>query len=112
MNKTSGRQLEVMRNKSGLSQRDIAHLLGIKQSRVSLIEKGGALPTLRQLCKLSLIFGKPPESLLESTITLSHKALAQRLPTLPRCCLRVGRLRNRQHTLNALAARLEMSDDV
>ena len=103
--------LKVIRKQSGLSQRDLAHLLGVDQGRVCLLEKGERLPSLRQVCQLSLIFGKAPESLLAGTFAYSAKVLANRLSDMPRRTRRFCGLANRQRTLNALAARLEMSND-
>ena len=100
-----------MRKQSGLSQRDLAHLLGVDQSRVSLFESGERMPSQRHICQLSLIFGKPVESLLVETFAISTRVLRKRLSTLSQKQRRFYRLANRQRTLSALAERLDVANE-
>ena len=75
--------LRLARRKAGLTQRDCAHLLGIHKSRVSALERGRRLPTIAQICTLSLIYGRSFESLFEKLLQEARKALRGRIPTLP-----------------------------
>ncbi|WP_346899003.1 helix-turn-helix domain-containing protein [uncultured Roseibium sp.] len=111
MHQSFAHDFKVMRKKSGLSQKDCAHLLGVDQSRISHLESGERAPSLRQICQLSLIFGKAPESLLADAFAQARTTVSRRLSTLPRGSRRFCRLINRQRTLEALAARLENSDN-
>jgi DNA-binding XRE family transcriptional regulator len=43
----------MLREKRGLTQRDLAKLTGIKQPQIARIEKGGQLPTLETLWRLA-----------------------------------------------------------
>ena len=54
--------LRLARKKSGLTQRDCAHLLNVHASKVSALEHGKQLPTLIEICTLSLIYGRSFEA--------------------------------------------------
>ncbi len=100
--------LRVARRKSGLSQQDCAHLLDVKQSRMSKLESGKRLPTVQEICTLSLIYGKSFESLFGSVFKNARQVLRDQLATMPNSSRHwLGRL-NRNHTLNAIAGRLEL----
>ncbi|MDA4845246.1 helix-turn-helix transcriptional regulator [Hoeflea poritis] len=99
--------LKVARRKSGLTQQDCAHLLDVQKSRISLLEQGKALPSVLEICTLSLLYGRSFESLFGSMLEEAHGALKERLATLPVPSNRwLGRF-IRQNTLNRLAARLD-----
>ena len=107
MPKTFAFDLKVARRKSGLTQQDCAHLLNTQKSRISLLEQGKALPSVLDICTLSLLYGKSFESLFGSMLEDAHRALQERLATLPVPSNRwLGRF-IRQNTLNRLAARLD-----
>jgi len=98
--------LKVARRKSGLTQEDCAHLLGTFQPKISQMEAGKKMPSVQEICTLSLIYGKTFESLFSSIVTDAIQTVRRRL-TLPDCPKQwMGRY-NRSNTLNALSERLE-----
>ena len=106
MSKEFALDLKVARRKSGLSQEDCAHLLGVHPTKISVLEHGRAMPSVREICTLSLIYGKSFESLFGPVMTEAEGQLRERLPTLPDCPKKwLGRF-NRQGTLNRLSERL------
>ena len=59
--------LRLLRKTRGLSQVELAVRAGITQAAVSEIERGGRLPTLRTLSRLSRALDVAPTMLLESS---------------------------------------------
>ncbi len=57
--------LRLARRKSGLSQKEVAYLLSIDQSTYSDFERGEKVPSLKQICQLSLIYGRSFHSYFE-----------------------------------------------
>ena len=100
--------LNVARRKSGLTQQDCAHLLDVHQSTVSRLESGAQMPDIREICTLSLIYGKNFESLFGTVFDQARRSLRAQLSSLPETKAKWGRL-NRVHTLKSLAHRLEAS---
>lgn len=99
--------LKVARKKSGLTQQDCAHLLGVHKSKISLFEQGKALPSVTEICALSILYGRSFESLFGAVMEEAQSSLKDRLSTLPVISNRwLGRF-IRQNTLNRLAARLD-----
>lgn len=99
--------LRVARKKSGLNQIDCAHLLDVHPSRISKLEAGKRPPTVREICTLSLIYGKSFESLFGSVFENARQLLRDQLATMPNSPKHwLGRL-NRNSTLNAIAERLD-----
>lgn len=106
MGKAFALDLKVARRKSGLSQVDCAHLLGVHPTKISVLEHGKAMPSVPEICMLSLIYGKSFESLFGPVMAEAEARLRERLPTLPACPKKwLGRF-NRQGTLNRLSERL------
>ncbi|MCR9195131.1 MAG: helix-turn-helix transcriptional regulator [Hyphomonas sp.] len=98
--------IKVARSKSGLTQVDCAHLLGITPSLVSQIETGKRMPTVREICTLSLIHGRSFESLFAGVFQQARIDLRERMGTMPDPPKHwIGR-HKRQNTLNALADHL------
>jgi len=101
--------LRVARKKSGLNQIDCAHLLDVHPSRISKLESGKRPPSVREICTLSLIYGKSFESLFGSVFESARQLLRDQLATMPKGSKHwLGRL-NRNRTLNAIAERLDNS---
>ncbi|WP_164989183.1 helix-turn-helix transcriptional regulator [Roseovarius sp. A46] len=71
------------RRKSGLSQADCAHLLGVSQSHVSRLELGHAAPSVPDLCGVAIIFGRTMELLVEPLFRDRARLIRQRLFDLP-----------------------------
>lgn len=98
--------LKTARRQSGFSQGDVAHLMGVHKSALTPIEKGRRLPSVRQLCELSIIYNKPPAQLLGEGLIDASGDIAARLETLPRRRIYQSTDKNRQRSLNTLADRL------
>jgi transcriptional regulator with XRE-family HTH domain len=98
--------LKVLRRKSGLTQEDCAHLLEVHPSKVSLMESGKALPTLREIAALTVIYGRNFEGLFQAIVIEVHQTLRDRLSSMPEAPKRWLGTLNRQTTLNAMADRL------
>ena len=102
--------IKVQRRKAGLSQKDVAHLMGVHPSKVSLMEAGKKLPSLRDIAHLSLVYGKSFEEFFFAFISKARESVRQRLPSMPQAPKRwLGRF-NRQYTVDQIAERLEASD--
>lgn len=109
MNQDFTLDLKAARRKSGLRQIDCAHLMGVHETRISCIERGVREPSIRDICFLSMIFGRSFESLFSSIFDEIRADLYCRLPTLPKTPKSFSKLRakNRQSMLESLAERLE-----
>jgi transcriptional regulator with XRE-family HTH domain len=102
--------IKVQRRKAGLSQRDVAHLIGVHPSKVSLMEAGKMLPSLGDIAHLSLVYGKSFEEFFYAFVLKARQSLRTRLSTMPAAPTRwLGRF-NRQYTMDQIAERLEASD--
>ncbi len=98
--------LKVARRKAGLTQADCAHLLDAHKSKISLMEHGKAMPSVRDICTLSLIYGRSFESLFGAIMQEARQALRERLATMPSGPSRFIGTFNRRRTLEKLAERL------
>lgn len=102
--------LKVARRKSGLTQEDCAHLLDVNKTLISRIENGKRIPTVREICTLSLIYGKSFESLFSGIIADAQESLRERVITIPDAPYSwIGSL-NRKRTLDSLARRLREAE--
>lgn len=99
--------LHAARRKSGLRQRDLAHLLAVSESRVSHIETGLGQPTPKQLMALSIIYGKPMEALASGFLDEVVDVLVGQLRSIPASIPQTTETFNRAHTLSDLARRLK-----
>lgn len=102
--------LKVARRKSGLLQADCAHLLNVDRSKISRIENGDTPPNITELCILTLIYGKPYETLFEAIYLDVITQLQERLNRLPTQQENRAIQFNRSATIVALAGRLETLD--
>ena len=69
--------LKLLRRRKGLTQEDLARLLGVSRITVARWESGQRFPTTEQLMKLSKVLEVSPEELLRvdpSTLTLKDFA--------------------------------------
>ena len=63
---TFGNRLSALRRKSGLTQRAVAHALGVTDKAVSQWETGAAKPTTNALRRIANLYGVPVEELLNA----------------------------------------------
>lgn len=59
-----GQRVRILRDKKGLSQKDLADRLGMPRSIVSTYENGRRMPTYGKLIKLAYVFGVSTDYLL------------------------------------------------
>lgn len=98
--------LKVARRKSGLTQADCAHLLGVHRSKISHLERGEIEPSLQEVCVLALIYDRSVENLFSSVFHDLYGDLEERLTAMPTARGNwVGRF-NRARTLERLASQL------
>lgn len=102
--------LRLARLKAGYTQRDIAHFLDAHQSTVSDLEHGKVLPSLQQIVRLSLIYGRSFESLFAEIMSEARRALKARLKTLPEKVRSCAGTFNRPGSLSRLKHRLSAED--
>lgn len=77
--------LRVHRKKWGLSQREVAHLLGLRaRSVVSVYEAGWVLPSLRVLIAYQFMFGAAPDELFPGLKRRVEQQVARRAVVLDR----------------------------
>lgn len=98
--------LRLARRKAGYTQRDCAHLLAIPASGLSLLESGRRLPTLIEICTLSVIYGRSFESLFGSIIEEARRQLRERILSMPTDVRAFAGTRNRAFSIERLAQRL------
>lgn len=100
--------LRVARRQAGFTQEDVARLLGVTQSHVSDLEHGRVLPTLQQICSLSLIFGRSFESLFSELMRDARRTIGSRLAGLPQVVRSYVGTFNRESSLKRIERRLEV----
>lgn len=76
--------MRLARKKAGFTQGEIAHLVGLDQSTYSDFERGIAVPSLRLLTKLSLIYGRSFPSLIAACAEEVKPQLRTQLSSLPK----------------------------
>ena len=103
--------LRLARRKSGLTQRDTAHLLALNRSKLSLLETGQRLPNLVQICTLSLIYGRSFESLFGLIMAEAKAALRRRILIMPTQRRTYAGSLNRDHSIERLARSLAEEQD-
>ncbi len=99
--------LKVTRKKSGLTQADCGHLIGVSSTVICQLETGKRLPTIKEISALSLIYGRSFETLFAPVFTEVRKELAENLLTIPEPGNDWLGSEDREHTLDALARRLD-----
>ena len=98
--------LRLARRKSGLTQMDVALLVGTQQSSIAALEKGQQRPTIEQICMLSLIFSRSFESLFADVLEEGRAQLRANIPALPAKRLLTAETFNREATLKRLERQL------
>ncbi|PWE34092.1 hypothetical protein DDZ14_02740 [Maritimibacter sp. 55A14] len=102
--------LRAARRKAGFVQSDIAHLLASHQSAVSDLEQGRRRPTLAEIVKLSLIYGRSFESLFAMIMAEAKRDLRKRAKTLPKNVRSYVGTFNRTSSIERLRDRLAEGD--
>ena len=99
--------LKVARKKSGLTQADCGHLIGVSGTIICQLENGTRLPTIMEISALSLIYGRSFESLFGPIFSEIRKELGENLLTLPKPGNDWMGAIDRESTLDALARSLD-----
>ena len=71
---TFGKNLYELRNKKGLTQKELGKLLGVSDKAVSKWETGEAMPRTAKLVLITDLFGVTMEQLLENSAEIRAKA--------------------------------------
>lgn len=103
--------LKVQRRKAGLSQEDVAHLMGVHPSKVSLLEGGRAIPSLHDIATLSIVFGKSFEEFFFVFVQEARNKIVIRLTSMPKAPKRWLPQFNRRYTIDNLTQRLADLDE-
>ena len=99
--------LLAARKKSGLSQDDCAHLIGISRGRISKLERGKATPRVTELCSVALLFGRSVEGLSGDLFLSQARGIRERLFGLPEPrSTWLGQF-NRNYTIQDIGDRLD-----
>ncbi|MBT52780.1 MAG: hypothetical protein CMF72_05180 [Mameliella sp.] len=98
--------LKVARKRAGLTQSDCGHLVGVSHDAISQIERGQRMPTIRELCALSLIYGRSFESLYAEVLREVRRDLGEKLAEMPEEPKGWPGSMRRRKTLERLAGRL------
>ena len=99
-------ELKVARRRSGLSQYEVGHLLGVHHGRISKLECGRARPTPDELTTLSLIYSTRFLTMRGAVMPTIHANLEERLRTFPNKDCYTQSTSPKADTLNALTERL------
>lgn len=99
--------LRAARRNSGLRQIDCAHLMGVNKTKISNLETGRQRPSVRDICTLSMIYGRSFESLFAGIFDEVKADMYCHLADLPEPQADYGTTNNRNRTLDGLKARLE-----
>ncbi len=75
--------LKSARKRAGLTQSDCGHLVGVSNNVISQIELGQRLPTVRELCALSVIYNQRFDSLYTAILRRVCSDVAVKLASLP-----------------------------
>jgi transcriptional regulator with XRE-family HTH domain len=75
--------LRIARKKSGLTQADCGHLMGVSSNIISQIELGERTPTAREICALSVIYGASFESFYSENMQLVRSVMSENLDSMP-----------------------------
>ena len=81
--------------------------MGAHKSKISNLETGRQRPSVRDICMLSMIYGRSFESLFSGIFDEVRADLATRLPDLPTPGHHYKRRLKREKTLQQLNERLE-----
>ncbi|MFC6637404.1 helix-turn-helix domain-containing protein [Sulfitobacter sp. JBTF-M27] len=99
--------LSEARKKSGFSQADCAHLLGVSQSYISRLELAHSVPSVADISGVAVLFGRTMEIMLEPLLKEQAMSIRARLYDLPEPKIGwLGRF-TRTNALNKLENRLD-----
>ena len=98
--------LRVSRRESGLLQGDLAHLLGTTQPRISRLEQGRSVLTIKEAVKLTIVFGKSPTVLFRLLSAAARTELSKQIATMSGDPVNVPNAEARQRTLSQLEHQL------
>jgi len=99
--------LRAARRNSGLRQVDCAHLMGVNKTKISNLENGRQRPSVRDICTLSMIYGRSFESLFAGIFDEVKADVFCHLVDLPEPKPDYERVGNRSRTLDSLRTRLQ-----
>ncbi len=99
--------LKTARKKSGLTQKDCAHLLATQHTKIARVENGKFMPSAYDVALLSLIYGRSYDTLCRTVFDNAASDIRGRMVTLPTPPSSWVVRFNRTNTLDNLDARLK-----
>lgn len=99
--------LRAARRNSGLRQVDVAHLMDVHKTKISNLERGHQRPSVKDICTLSMIYGRSFETLFAGIFSEVRAELSGRLVGLSEPEPNYKRRFNRSNTLSSLEDRLK-----
>lgn len=68
-----GEKLQQLRQRQGLSQSQLAEMLGVTRTHVSRMERGEKTPNIAMLLKIANIFGVTTDLLIRDEIEMNEQ---------------------------------------
>jgi len=104
--------LRVARKNSGLLQRDVAQLLGTIQPRISRLEQGRSVLSVKEACALLIIYNVAIEDMFSDLSNSIHEELVENIKGFSGAIETSGKYpERRQLFMHHLAQRLEVLDN-
>ena len=70
-----GEKLQLLRQRQGLSQSQLAEMLGVTRTHVSRMERGEKIPNIAMLLKIANIFGVTTDLLIRDEIEIKDLSI-------------------------------------
>lgn len=99
--------LLLKRTEAGLTQRDLAYLLGCNQAHVCQLEAGTRQANEREICSLCVIYNTTATDLYRVTTNSVLGAILRRIKSMPGCSSSWRERERRTKMLDDLMKRLE-----
>lgn len=99
--------LRVARRKSGLTQQDCGHLLGIDATRITRFESGKRPPSVAELSVLCFVLDISLAAFADRIVEADASLLEKRLINMPKCPKNWSDHETRANTLRELVEKLE-----
>lgn len=99
--------LKIQRFNAGLTQSDLAHLLGCSQSHICQLEAGTKRANEKEICSLCMIYNISVTDLYRVTTSSAIGAILRRIKSMPGCSMTWRERERRKKMLDGLKKRLE-----
>ena len=99
--------LKIQRFNAGLTQSDLAHLLGCSQSHVCQLEAGTKQANEKEICSLCVLYNISVTELYRVTTDSAIGAMSRRIKPMPGCSFTWRERERRKKMLDGFKKRLE-----